>query len=209
MKATAKNSSQQILFWFAQQKKPCSTAQVHAALAPTETLRRFRGRISSLITAGKLVRKTVGKGKTTMVLAKDGLVDRRSPVARPLGAPPAPRYVPQPKQKAPAPADRVKQAKTRAALHSAAVANPPPARRADPLQLAQNPHMKGSASELIAADIAAFEARGGRIQKLANGVVSQPLRMSMADAMSAQAVRVSGQRKPRKPSPDVDGNAGK
>ena len=95
MKATAKNSSQQILYWFAQQKKPCSTAQVHAAIAPNETLRRFRGRISSLITAGKLVRKTVGKGKTTMVLAKDGLVDRRSPVARPLGAPPAPRYADQ------------------------------------------------------------------------------------------------------------------
>lgn len=137
-------------------KRPCTAQQISATVLPGCDKRRLNGVITGLLRYGKI--RVAGKrGGRNLYTFVAGAPVRRTNEAEPL---PDTRTKPV----AAAPTTRKK------AEHSATIAAPP-----------ANPHGgihardKADQSAQIAADIAAFESRGGRIQKLRNGEVSQPL----------------------------------
>ncbi len=198
--STLPSKTMQALLWAKAQTKPFTIEAMHAAVAPKEPIKRFRGLLSGVIRAERMVRVAGGYGTTTFRLSPTAFVDRRSTYGRKLGEPAQPRLIMPDGTVIRRPADKPMRASPGATKAAKAPKPAPPAKAqkparvapVDPLKLADSPLHKARASDLIAADVQRFLKAGGRIEQLANGVVSQPLKMSIREVMSQDAAVAMG-----------------
>ena len=185
MNSTPVSRCKAITQWVASQKQPTTAKRIWLAVAPFDDVRLVYAAVCQLVRHGKL--EQVGKeGRSvTYRSTANALVDRRFKAektprkSRAAAAPAAtgsahPAATPKPP--APSRAARLE--------HTAKCSHPPPV---DLLKLADSPHYKQQAADLIASDVERFLRAGGRIEKLDSGAVSQPLRLHLREGISIEA----------------------
>lgn len=183
--------SLRVLLWLQTQTTPRTGRQIHTAVDPHCDMNLMSGTLSTLERNLKLITTRVD-GRLGFTIAADAMINRRTGRRIDVERPPSIKAQARARAQAKAAAQQAATAtaastRTRNAVHSATVASPSAAKRMDPLHLADSPHHKATAAELIASDVQRFEKAGGRIEKLANGVVSRPLLMTARHAMTAQS----------------------
>jgi hypothetical protein len=170
MNANFTGRAKRIVNWLAQRTSPATLRDIHAN-EPGATRQQVSSTLAQLVDAGKIRRS--GKRRHYLYTAtRLVLVDKRSRAAK-----------------------QTKAAQTYAS-HQARKPKPESQIRIPPKQLpsqqprvlmpSRGPRLPGGlTADDIAADVAEFVRRGGHIQKLQNGDVSQPLRCAMRDVRTA------------------------
>ncbi|HZF97506.1 MAG TPA: hypothetical protein VEY92_04570 [Pseudoxanthomonas sp.] len=184
MKTTRINRSKAIAQWLSKQTTPKTTRQIWLAVAPFDRIALVSAAVCQLIQLGKVEKVSEACRGATYRATAHALIDKRlrvdkkprksRPKAATTPADPSAPCLPTP----PLPG-RVAHLQ-----HSAKGSNPP---AVDLLKLADHPHHKHQAADLIASDVERFLRAGGRIETLDSGAVSQPLRMHLREGISIEA----------------------
>lgn len=144
--------------------RPLSLAQIRAIALPDRDPGTVQSVITGLVKARKIRCAGQRAGRNVYTFVRGATVTRRNEKATPAASEPNAQALPTQQQKA---------------EHVAApLVNP---------QGGAHARDKADQSAQITADIAAFEARGGRIQKLRNGEISRPLKHIGVDAEYLEA----------------------
>lgn len=178
IKVPSKGRAQRILHWLVGQAEPRTVPEIIEATEPGCSSQNMHGTVACLVIAGKLARVKTASGRPALVATSCALVDRRVRAPTPIdtkrkrrradkgGVSHAPR-APRVGATTPSP--------VASTTHIKALADPalPDAARTTLSSLFTTVAAKRFERADIAADIAAFEAKGGVIQRLRPGESSR------------------------------------
>lgn len=191
MNAEPLSRAQRLLRYLAAHPEGANVRQVRDGVDGSTSIATVSAQLGQFVVAGK-ARRTGAAGHTTYFPTKLTLVDKRR---RTTQAKPAPK----PQRSKPA---------AQAPRKAREPVNPPPPPADSHLRVPITRHTTAArgialTSEQIAADIAAFRKRGGRIQKLKPGESSSPLFESVRD-LNAKAMRKRLAEADNDPDTDLD-----
>lgn len=174
----SKGRAQRVLHWLTEQKAPRTVPEIIAATEPGCSSQNMHGTIACLVNAGKLKRKKTATGRPGLVATKIALVDQRIRSASPPEAKRKRRDADRAEPRQVQVQREVAATLARIAATSTAPATPtPPAptsrARSTLSSLFTTVAAKRIERDELAADVDAFVAGGGVIQRLRPGESSQ------------------------------------